>query len=139
MQIPKKNRVLIAEDNTEMGLLLKFVFSSRGFEPILVSDAEEALESIEHQSFDALLTDIEMPGKDGITLIKDVRTHEHSRNAKHIPIMVLSGRPDRFDDALQAGAASCFSKSLADLAEIVEKMKELIQGAFISQSLCGAI
>jgi len=139
MRESHKIRLLIAEDDPDNGFLLKFAFSTQGLDPILVSDGVAALESIERQRPDVLLTDIEMPEKDGITLIKEVREREDSQHLNHLPIMVMSGRADRLTDAKRAGAALCFSKPMADLASIVEKIKELIHGPLISDSLCDAV
>ncbi len=97
MYLTRKIRVLIAEDHADTALMLKTSLSIEGLDSVWVSDGVDALQSIEHQRPDLLLTDLNMPRKDGIALIKEVREREESQqSSSHLPIVVLSARVDSF-------------------------------------------
>ena len=66
-------RFLIVEDETTLRESLKRVFGREGYDVEAVSSAEEALARIEGEAFDVILTDIILPGIDGIELLGKVR------------------------------------------------------------------
>ena len=65
---PVKARVLLAEDDSSMRNFLKNALERAGYDVVDVEDGDMALPLVEAESFDLLLTDIVMPGMDGITL-----------------------------------------------------------------------
>ena len=135
-----KIKIMIAEDHADLGAFLETVLTMAGLETVLVRDGIEALETIREQRPDVLLTDIEMPGKDGITLIKEVREQEAAENSlKHLPIVVMSGRSDKFRDALKIGAAFCVPKPFADLSRVIDKIRELIHSPLMRDSVCTVV
>lgn len=136
----KKIRIVIAEDHADTGALLETALTVEGLETVLVRDGIEALESIREQRPDILLTDLDMPGKDGMTLITEVREQEAAEHAlEHLPIVVMSGRSDMFRDAVEIGAAFCISKPFLDLFKVIERIKELIHSPLMRDSVCTAV
>lgn len=81
-------RVLVVEDNSSLGLFAIEMLTDLGYEPVLASDAQAALdrlaENAEH--FDVVFTDVVMPGMSGIELAQKVRSLYPD-----IPVVLTSG------------------------------------------------
>jgi two-component system NtrC family response regulator len=66
-------RVLIAEDEPQLGGLLETFLASRGFSPVLVRDGRRALERLLAEPFDVAILDIVMPELDGLAVLRQLR------------------------------------------------------------------
>jgi PAS domain S-box-containing protein len=82
-------RVLIVEDEPDARELVAAVLTARGAEVVSVGSAGEALEEMERQRFDVLVSDIGMPSMDGYALIEKVRQLPAERGGK-IPAAALT-------------------------------------------------
>jgi two-component system cell cycle response regulator CpdR len=67
--------ILIVEDDEAMRAFLMEAMSRSGYAAEAVTNGSEALSRIEAEPFDLLLTDIRMPGLDGLELVRKVREH----------------------------------------------------------------
>jgi CheY-like chemotaxis protein len=63
-------RILIAEDDAEMLELLSRVLREEGFRVLTASDGHQALVRIEEGDFDLVLSDVRMPGPDGMEVLR---------------------------------------------------------------------
>jgi DNA-binding response OmpR family regulator len=81
------SRILLAEDDPNLGILLKEYLEAKNFEVTLATDGNLALDLFLSQSFDFCILDVMMPKKDGFTLAKDIRT----KNPK-VPILFLTAK-----------------------------------------------
>jgi len=99
-------RILIVEDDSTVMTLLSAILTMKGHECVTASDGIEALEKIEKDGFDAVITDIVLSGMDGITLTKEL-----SRRLD-IPIMVITGFTDEYyaHEAIGSGATDLATK-----------------------------
>jgi Tfp pilus assembly pilus retraction ATPase PilT/CheY-like chemotaxis protein len=85
---PPKLRVMVAEDNDLMRMLLKKFLEDAGFEAVLAADGEEALTAIASGTQpDILVSDLNMPRMNGFELVKGVR---ESLGIKDMPILILT-------------------------------------------------
>ncbi len=66
-------RILLVEDDHNLGLLLQESLGLHGFKVTLCRDGEEALRVFHHQTFDLCLIDVMLPKKDGFSLGRDIR------------------------------------------------------------------
>ncbi|MBA3512983.1 MAG: response regulator [Pyrinomonadaceae bacterium] len=82
-------RVLVVDDEPDALDLVVAVLRGRGAEVVPLDSAIEALEEIERQPFDVLVSDIEMPGMDGYALIRKIRGLPPERGGK-IPAAALT-------------------------------------------------
>lgn len=101
--------VLVVDDNEAFRTYLKDVLSRRGFTVHEAGDGEEALRVALRARPWLILTDVTMPGLDGLELCRRVRTHSLIR---HTPLIFLSGWDDYKDRyrGLEAGADEYLSK-----------------------------
>ena len=85
MQKPKAT-ILVVEDNATMRDLLVDTLDAIGYRPTGASDGSEALQKLKEEKFDLIITDIMMPGIDGIALLKKVR-----KDYPHLPVLFITG------------------------------------------------
>ena len=62
-------RLLLAEDEKELSTAVAAILNASGYETDIVSDGVQAVEAAERNSYDCMVFDIMMPGKDGITAL----------------------------------------------------------------------
>ena len=94
--------VLLAEDNAEMRGYLRQLLAGR-YRVIAVDDGQAALEVARQELPDVILSDVMMPGLDGLTLVEILKSDEA---LSHIPVILLTARAgkDAAVTALEAGA-----------------------------------
>ncbi|MEO8875200.1 MAG: response regulator, partial [Polyangiaceae bacterium] len=80
-------KLLVAEDNVVNRKVLLAMLSRLGHEVTLTNDGQEAWDALQTQSFDLLLTDIEMPGLTGLELAQRIREREKSQGARPMRII----------------------------------------------------
>jgi putative two-component system response regulator len=105
------SRILLVDDEPKVLRALERVLSHDpgAWDVRTAGGADEALTYLSQTDFDALVTDVNMPGRDGFALLADVRT---TPRAKDVPVIVVTGRNE--DDikrrALEAGAIDLLNK-----------------------------
>ncbi|MBI2787289.1 MAG: response regulator [Elusimicrobia bacterium] len=126
---PAHRRVLIVEDDKLMWVFYERLFKShaRDLDYHLEENAEGALDYLRENRVDAIITDWDLPGVNGINLLKALRSHP---TTKALPIMMVSGRtgPGYMDIALKNGASDYFSKPF-DVAAFLDRIRSLLRGA----------
>ena len=111
-------RVLLVDDSAVTREMVRQLLEDGGFVVTGVATAEDALHTLEEHEFDCLVTDIEMPGMDGLTLTRMLRENPRLSD---LPIVVISTR-DRPADrlaGLEAGADAYLTKQGLDARELV--------------------
>jgi CheY-like chemotaxis protein len=95
-------RVLVAEDNAVNAMLIRELLQRRGFAVREVTSGEDALEAAKRERFDLILTDIHMPGLDGIETARRLRARETAADSTmRTPIVALTA------DAVETGKVAC--------------------------------
>jgi two-component system, chemotaxis family, chemotaxis protein CheY len=92
------SRILIADDSTSIRQMLTFVLEDAGFEVSAAEDGQDALDRVETFQPQLVITDLNMPRIDGISLVKSLRAHPAFR---FTPILVLTTEGQ--DRSKQAG------------------------------------
>jgi len=88
-------KILLAEDDENLGMMLKNYLMAKTFETDLFEDGEKALEGFCNDQYDLCILDVMMPVKDGFTLAHEIR----AKNRK-VPIIFLTARSMQ-DDVLE--------------------------------------
>jgi len=87
-----KTRILLAEDDTNLGIILQDYLSDKNFDVTLAENGEEAFSKFLKQQFDICILDVMMPIKDGFTLAKEIREIN-----TEIPILFLTAKSMKED------------------------------------------
>jgi PAS domain S-box-containing protein len=112
-------RVLLVEDSPDMQDLFNFILTEAGAEVRIVATAEDALLELERRTPHILVSDIGLPGEDGYTLIRKVRTHADV-NIQTIPAIALTAYAQTEDRirSLQSGYQEHLTKPVEPAALI---------------------
>ena len=114
-------KLLIAEDTRDMNRALTAVLESQGYEVTSVFDGIEALDHIHKESFDGIILDIMMPGKDGIEVLTDLRS-----SGLVTPVLLLTAKAEVDDRVagLDAGADDYLPKPFA-MKELLARIRSM--------------
>lgn len=104
----EKPRVLVADDEERILMLLQANLEAFGFEVATAEDGVRALELLETESFDAVITDMNMPGAGGMEIIEHVRRVF----GPALPVIVITayGSVQNAVHAMHAGATDYLEK-----------------------------
>ena len=116
-------RIIVAEDNDILRKSLSFFLESKGFSVDQFSDGQEALDAIEKENYDLILTDINMPGVSGMQITQHVRENLKS----DIPVIILtsSGVEQTELDSFDIGANEFIAKPVSPAVLLVRINKLL--------------
>jgi len=122
--VARRVRVLLVEDSLVTREMERRLLEDAGFEVAAAADAAEALSRLGEETFDCVVTDIEMADMDGFELTSQLRGMEHFA---HLPIVVVSTR-DRPEDrlrGLKVGADAYLTKQSLDAGELIQLVRRL--------------
>ena len=89
-----KNKILVADDEAEIRVLLKLYLEKDGYEVLEASDGLEALSCLKQNAIDLAVLDVMMPKMDGLTVLREIRKE------KNIPVLMLSAKNTEMDKIL---------------------------------------
>ncbi|MDN5942887.1 MAG: sigma-54 dependent transcriptional regulator, partial [Nitrospira sp.] len=134
----RPSRVIVVDDDAETLALLREIVAKEGFEVQTAEDAETALRRIEEWQPELVITDIHMPGMDGLALLAAVREKEPD-----IPVVLLTayGSLKTAVDAIKAGAFDYLSKPFVveDIRLVVRRALEHTKLVRENRSLRGQL
>ncbi len=111
----KQDRILLAEDDMNLGPLLKEYLNAKGYDTDLYVDGEEGFKGFMQKQYDICILDIMMPKKDGLTLAKEIRELN-----SEIPVIFLTAKSMK-EDVLEG-----FKKGADDYITKPFSMEELL-------------
>lgn len=106
-----RNRILIADDEADIALILKLQLEDAGYSTVRVKDGVEVLETLAREEFELLLVDIRMPRMDGIQVLKKVR---EDYPEMVVVMMTAHGSESIAVDAMKKGAADYIAKPFSN-------------------------
>jgi len=106
--LSEKTRVLVADDEERIRILLEANLEAAGYEVVLSPTGSDALSRLESETFDAVITDMNMPGATGLDVINSARR----RFGKSVPVIVITayGSVQNAVEAMQQGATDYLEK-----------------------------
>jgi DNA-binding response OmpR family regulator len=121
----RTNTVLVVDDEEVIRSVLAFRLSQDdGVEVETAGDARSALAIMEQRTFDAVLTDVKMPGMNGLELLRRIKSRW-----PEMAVIIMSGHADMGDtiEALRIGAVDFFQKPF-ELAKVAESLGRIFRG-----------
>lgn len=127
-----ERRVLVVDDDPHVSLNLSAFLEDEGFVVRTASSAEEALEVLANEEFDASIIDMRLPGKDGNTLI--LEAHELRPEMSFI-IHTASTRYNLTQEVLDIGVheKQLFIKPVSDMSVLSRTLEELMGDKEVEQ------
>lgn len=99
--------ILIVDDEKNYPPILSAVLEDEGYETLTANSGHEALQTLDHSDVDLVLTDMKMPGMDGIALLEKIKIRD-----PELPVIMMTayGTVDKAVEAMQKGAYSYILK-----------------------------
>lgn len=119
-----KNTILIIDDDKIVIEYVSFLLESFGYKTDYVSNPELVMKRLESKLMDLILLDINMPGVDGITVLKDLKSDERF---KDIPVIMMTGDTDdeTLEKSFKEGADDYVTKPVNELV-LKSRVKSVI-------------
>ncbi len=116
-------KVLLAEDDFNLGNILKNYLDAKGFPSTLFENGKEAIDAFISDTFNFCIIDVMMPVKDGFTLAKEIRAIN-----KKVPILFLTAKSMQEDilNAFEIGADDYITKPFS-MEELLVRMNAIIR------------
>ena len=118
-------RILIIDDEELITKTLLKLIKKEGFEPTVAKCGEEALEKIKLQDFDLIVSDVRMPGMDGIETIRQIRAYLMQNNKPPVAEIVITGfaNEESYKQALQLKVRDYIFKPF-DMKQFIDIIKK---------------
>ena len=119
-----KEKVLVVDDEWEVRDVLSNFLTEKGYEVMLASNGEEAIELAEKENPHVILLDVKMPGIDGIETCSRLKEGEKTRS---IPVIMITAFQDREIEAYLEGADDFIVKpfNMVEISFRIESMTRI--------------
>src|SRR5262245_50578887 len=125
MEARAKGRILVVDDEEDLGRILKFALMAAGHEVLLAADGAEGLKQAREAAPDLVLLDLMLPKIDGYKVCRMLKFDERY---KSIPIVILSARTQQSDKELAKDCgADLFITKPYNLDEILNTVQNLLK------------
>jgi PAS domain S-box-containing protein len=122
---PSGLRVLIAEDNLMNQQVALLLLAAMGHKADVVGNGDEAIDAVRHRAYDVILMDVAMPGTDGISATRAIRTLGPAVHQPYIVALTAHAFPGDADSCIAAGMDDYVAKPI----DRVLLAKALAEGA----------
>ncbi len=130
----KEYKILLTEDDENLGMLLREYLVAKGYETDLMPDGEAGYEAFMSKKYDVCIFDVMMPKKDGFTLAKEIRMVN-----TEVPIIFLTAKSMKEDifQGFKIGADDYLTKpfSMEELLFRIEAILRRTKGTLASQDI----
>lgn len=122
-----QEKILVIDDEPDIGWLFSKILSEEGYQVLISLNGEEGISKIKKEQPDLVFLDLKLPGKDGIEILKEIRTFD-----KDLLVIVLTAYETvkTAVEAMRLGAYDYLSKPVN-----IEKIKTTLKNAIRTQTL----
>lgn len=114
--------IYVVEDDMAIRNLVTYAFTEKGYEVKSFEDGHSIVEEIRENPCELLLLDLMLPGKDGVSILNEVREFSD------VPVIILTAKTDEFDRVLglESGADDYITKPFSIL-ELLSRVKAILR------------
>lgn len=84
-------KILVIDDDKLVRDSIAKILKKEGFHSVLTKTAFEALKKVREEEFDLIISDVRMPGMDGVQAVREIRCLFNENSRKDIPIIFITG------------------------------------------------
>lgn len=120
-----RRRILVVDDESDIGELLKYNLEQEGYETAIVNEGEKVIEKLKSEAFDLLILDLMLPGVSGLDICRSMKREE---SLETIPIIMLTAKSSETDKivGLEVGADDYITKPFSP-REVVARVKAVLR------------
>jgi DNA-binding NtrC family response regulator len=119
----KKLLIVDDEETLTFSLYQYFILAKQNYEVVTAGSGEEAWEKINRERFDLVITDIKMPGMNGIELLSQIKKHYPDLE---VIVMTAFGSEDKKEEAMRSGATFYLEKPF-EMKEIKQVVMDILK------------
>lgn len=123
----QNKRILIVDDDAMQLSLMKEIFANYPVKITTLVDASKVRNLLEHEQFDLVLSDIQMPNIDGFELVRIIRNNNNPKIAS-IPVIALSGKRNLNPEDFTSKGFTAFHPKPLKLQELLHLMESIFNG-----------
>ena len=131
-------KILVVDDEQSMAQFLAIVLRKEGYQVSTVQNGRDALEKVKAEAFDVVITDIRMPGMDGIQLLQGIKKHDPS-----LPVVIMTAYASQQTaiDAVNLGAFQYLIKNAKNdeikliVRNAIEMRKVRVENQYLKREL----
>jgi DNA-binding NtrC family response regulator len=121
------NQILVIDDHSEILSVTGRILERAGYQVFRASGGNEGIDIFRQESVALVITDLKMPHKDGLAVIKELREVD-----PHARIIAITGyETEALDQARELGAGNCFTKPL-HMAKLIGAVEEMLDESKIT-------
>jgi CheY-like chemotaxis protein len=126
-------KLLLADDSITIQKVVALTFADEGVEVVTVSDGQAAIEKLQEMTPDIVLADVFMPEVNGYEVCRYIK---QNAKLKHIPVMLLVGSFEPFDEAeaRRVGANDILTKPFQSIRRLIDKVGGLVGGKPVNEA-----
>lgn len=123
--MPMTKTVLVVDDSASIRATITMTLKNAGFSVLEADDGHEAMTRLEQQRVHLIISDLNMPGMDGMTLLRQVKAQEATR---YLPFIMLTteNSPQIRQEGFEAGARIWLTKPFEPLA-LLDHIYKVVQ------------
>lgn len=121
----RQKNVLVVEDSITSRMLLKNILESAGYRVKVAVDGMDGWITLNEDTFDLAVLDVEMPGMSGFELTEKIRREKRLKDVPVVLVTALESREDR-EKGIDVGADAYIVKSSFDQSNLLEVVKKMI-------------
>ncbi|HKI48383.1 MAG TPA: response regulator [Desulfobacteria bacterium] len=125
-QFPVPQSILVIDDDENIRLLLRAILEPEGYQVVEAPDGDKGVKAYQKNPTDLVITDLIMPGKEGIETIRDLR-----REFPNVKIIAVSGGgrigPDSYLKMAKGVGALCTLSKPIDRSGLLNAVKEVME------------
>lgn len=120
-------RILIVDDEELIIKTLSKLLEREKYEVLIAKSGQDAIIIMEEESFDLIITDIRMPGINGVEIIKDIYNNLQKNNLNKTPVIFITGYADeKIEKAARDLMPIDYIYKPFDTSELLNKIKKAI-------------
>ncbi len=133
-------RILVVDDEANYCEVLKMILSAKGYQVDTAGDGKEALECMEKNLYDLVVSDLNMPVMDGYELLKEIRSREYDTE---VIMLTAFGTIEKAVETMKAGAYTYVTKGndpeelLLEIAKVGQLRRVSQRNQFLKEKMSG--
>lgn len=124
-QVQRKQTILLVEDSITTRTQEKRILESAGYDVVTAVDGVDGFNKLSSRSFDAVISDIEMPNMTGLALTEKIRQHKEYDELPVILVTSLASEADK-KRGVEVGANAYITKGTFDQKVLIDTLQRLI-------------